>query len=469
MSLIGQTFLGQHFIQDTKPNWIKINGIVMGESPQFGYNTYQSDDIGQLLDTLYLDTNVVCVLYNWNTHFAYAKSGFQITNNKDSSINTEYTTFIITSRIPKPPSPKPPPNPSPKPPPNPSPKPPPNPSPKPSMYIQWNGKNFVYNNKIFVPCGFNAYWMGYTENYDYPTKLQIIEMFDIAKRMSATTIRSHTLGISSGSQNSLRPFDNTLNNNAWDSIDYAFSIAKQYNIKLIVPLTDAYSWYNGNYGDFCKTRGIQKDDFWTNIQARNDFKDFLNKYLDHLNKYTGEKIKNSSTIAFLELGNELGNIRNDATSTSIPTFEWLTDITNYIKSIDSNHLILGPSDECLGSQTSNDFKVKNIDCYSSHFYGEDYNRIQYGAQSSQQVNKGYIIGEYSSSFGQDWFTNIEKVSNLQGTFFWSMYPHENGLNGGNTIDHNDGFTLHYPEDKSQLLLISNHLRRIQKLPIVYDL
>jgi hypothetical protein len=147
----------------------------------------------------------------------------------------------------------------------------------------------------------------------------------------------------------------------------------------------------------------------------------------------------------------------------------LTDITNYIKSIDSNHLILGPSDECLGSQTSNDFKVKNIDCYSSHFYGEDYNRIQYGAQSSQQVNKGYIIGEYSSSFGQDWFTNIEKVSNLQGTFFWSMYPHENGLNGGNTIDHNDGFTLHYPEDKSQLLLISNHLRRIQKLPIVYDL
>jgi mannan endo-1,4-beta-mannosidase len=489
MSFIGKSLRGSPFLQDPKPEWIKINSVVMGESPEFGYKTFWSKDIGNLLDSLVPDDNITCVLYNWNTGYAYTKTNFDLNNMNDSKYNSDYTTFIklsdctiskLSQYQPQPqttqeqssqttqeqssqttqeqssqPMQE-----------------------QPSKitqeqqsdeFIRWDGSNFVYNNDIFVPVGPNVYWLGYTEFYDYPSRNQVVEMFEVAKKMGSTVIRSHTLGISSGSAKSLRPSNNILNEDAWDAIDFAFYTASTYNIKLICPLTDAYTWYNGNYGDFCKTRFVDKKDFWTNIDVRNDFKDFIYKWLNHYNKYTGKYIKDDSTLAMIELGNELGNIRPDHGSINVPTKEWLIDITNYIKSIDSKHLILGPSDECLGSSESDDFNVKNIDVYSGHFYSKDFNRIDFGANSAKNVNKPYIIGEYSPHFDDEWFTEIEKRQNVKGSIFWNLYPHENGLAGGNKIEHLDGQTVWYPEDKSKLLKISNHFRRMRGLPIVQNI
>lgn len=335
-----------------------------------------------------------------------------------------------------------------------------------ASFIKWNGRNFMNNNTKFMAVGPNVYWLGYTEEYDYPKRSQVVEMFNVASRMKSTVIRSHTLGISSGSVKSLRPWDNKLNEKAWGAIDYAFYVASRYKIKLVCPLTDAYTWYNGNYGDFSKARGVAKKDFWTNIQVRNDFKNYIFQWLNHRNKYTGLRIKDDPTLAFIELGNELGNIRTEHNSINGPTREWLEDITNYIKSIDKNHLILGPSDESLGSRESDDFNVKNIDVYSGHFYSKDFNRVDFGADNSKRVNKPYIIGEYSPHFDDEWFKEIEKRQNVKGSIFWNLYPHQNGVRGGSKVEHNDGQTVWYPEDRSKLLRISNHFRRLRGLPVV---
>jgi hypothetical protein len=487
MSFIGKTLKGSPFIQDPKPEWIKINNVVMGELPEFGYKTFWSRDIGNLLDSIFPDNNISCVLYNWNTGYAYTKTSFDLNNINDSNYNPDYTTFIKLSDCNKaklsqlsseqiintnPTT---------------------NANPVISAsttvsvnpttstitnisansinddFVRWNGTNFLYNDNIFIPVGPNVYWLGYTEFYDYPSRNQVIEMFEVAKKMGSTVIRSHTLGISSGSAKSLRPSSNILNEDAWDAIDFAFYTAKSYDIKLICPLTDAYTWYNGNYGDFCKTRGVDKKDFWTNMDVRDDFKDFIYKWLNHYNKYSGKYIKDDSTLAMIELGNELGNIRPGHGSINVPTKEWLTDITNYIKSIDSKHLILGPSDECLGSSESDDFNVQNIDVYSGHFYGKDYSRLDFGSNSAKMIGKPYIIGEYSAHFDNDWFYELENRPNIKGSIFWNLYPHENGLSGGERIMHNDGETLWYPEDRIQLLKISNHFRRMQDVPEIFQL
>lgn len=449
MSLIGKSVLGSPFLQDPKAEWLKLNGVVLGESKKFSYQTTRSRDIGSLLDRLIKDSSIVCVLYNWKTGFAYTKTGFDLNDKNDYHRNEDFTTFIVKERIPQSSLPT-----------------PPTPPISVSKFVKWGNKTFVVEGKTFHPVGPNVYWLGYTENNDYPKQSQVIEMFEIAKMMKSTVIRSHTLGISSGNSNALRPYNNTLNENAWDSIDFAFHTAKQYDIKLICPLTDAYSWANGNYGDFCKTRGVAKHDFWTNRDVRKDFKDFIYKWLNHTNKYDNVMIKDNPTLAFIELGNEF-NIRPDADSTTFPPEDWLRDITEYIKSIDSNHLVMDGTDEELGK--SNNFNITTIDCFTGHFYGQDITRLKYGASSAMKAGKPYIVGEYSGHFGDDWYNVIETTPNVVGSVFWNLYPHQNGSSGGGKVDHQDGETLWYPEDRDHLLRISNHFRRLQGLPVVNDL
>lgn len=456
MSLIGVNLLGNTFVQDPNQKWIKINNVAIGESHIYGYKTI-INDIGAILNNV--DSNTTCVIYNWSNNTGYLKTGFNLNDKADYQIANGYTSFILKSKITAT-------NSIPVTNPIPSPVPKPKPMPVPSNFVTWDTNKFILNGNKFVPIGFNAYWMGLTENYDYPTNIQVDEIFNIAIKMSATTIRSHTVGGSSGSQNSLRPCSNDLNINAWKAIDYVFYKANQTGIKLICPLTDTYMWYNGNYGDYCNP----KESFWRDPNARINFKNYIYKWLNHTNSYTGVAIKNDPALLFIELGNELGNIRPDSGSTTVPTKEWLADISSYIKTIDKSHLLMPGTDECLGSNTSNDFSINTLDVFSSHFYGEDYARIKYDSSNSKNIKKPYIIGEYSSQFQQDWFNAIENIPNVLGSFAWSIYCHDNGLPTGNRVLHNDGFTFWYDNQDSQntrqLLLITNHIKRMRNLPII---
>ena len=317
---------------------------------------------------------------------------------------------------------------------------------------------FLLSGQKFVPVGFNAYWLGFTEEYKYPTHSQIEEMFIVAKRLGATVIRSHTLGFSGGSPNSLRPNDNRLNPAAWEPIDYSFSMAQKYNIKLIVPLIDAYDYYHGSYGEFCKTRGVPKDSFWTNMDVRGDFKEYINIWLGHQNMYTGRRIRDDPSLFLIELGNELGNIRPGVGSNTVPTREWIQDISQYIQNNAPNHLVLHGVDESLGQ--NDDFNINSIDVFSGHFYSKDYNRIDFGASGARSVNKPYIIGEYDSNFSEDWYREIESRGDVHGTLFWSMYPHTGGFGSGSPVPHNDGYTLHYPES-DQLDRIEQHFTNMK--------
>ena len=70
---------------------------------------------------------------------------------------------------------------------------------------------------------------------------------------------------------------------------------------------------------------------------------------------------------------------------------------------------------------------------------------------------------------KNWFIDIESNSHVKGTIFWNMHPHELGYRRGQPIQHKDGYTLHYPENRTQLLIISNHFRRMRGLPEVTEL
>jgi mannan endo-1,4-beta-mannosidase len=474
MSLIGVNLLNNFFVQDPNPNWIKIDGVAIGESNKYGYTSINSNgDIGGLLNKLSQDPNVCCVVYNWSNYIGYVKTGFNLNVSSDYKLANGYTTFVLKSKIPSYyPTPNPTPNPTPTPTPNPTPIPTPIPNPTPNpnqQFITWNksNSNFQLNGKKFVPVGVNCFGLGLCQEYmNYMSHQQISEIFNSVKKLNGTTIRSHTLGFSASSENSL--LDNNLNfrEAAWDPIDFSLTEAKRTGLKVIPILCDPYEYYHGSYRAFC-TNGIPKEQFFTHPIPRNNFKKFISGWLNHTNKYTGIVNKNCSDIFALELGNELGEQRPDSGSTAIPTKEWLTDISNFIKSIAPNILILCPTDESLGQ--SDEFNIQNLDLYSQHFYWNDFNRMNLNYNNAKNVNKPYIIGEYSSQFGQDWFNYIEQL-NIHGSFVWSLMPHESN---GKRVPHDDSFTFWYdnqtPENTKQLLLLTNHFRRLQNLPTISQL
>ena len=528
MEIIGRVFRNHVFLQSNySDNWVFINNIAIGESSLYSYYTLKNemDNMTEFLSYLENDKNVSNIVYDWSSNMSYIKKGFNLMNKKDTQFRFGWTSFILKhklgdfyniyykedkkqcnteetstnnietqietpietqietpietsietpietsietsietqietqietpietpslttteilepSEIPQ------------------------------TSFVTYNNEmnKFQIDGNVFVPVGFNAYWLGYTEMYDYPTELQIDEIFDLAVLMKATVIRSHTLGFSSGSANSLRPFDNNLNSNAWGSIDYAFYKARETGIKLICPLTDAYAYYHGNYGDYSKTRGVSKDEFWTDQNVREDFKQYIYEWLTHVNRYTNEEIRESKELFVIELGNELGNYRPDATSTSIPPEEWIRDISSFIKMLDDKHFVLSGTDESLGSEISNDFSIDSLDMFSAHFYWDDYTRIDFGANNAYEKGKPYIIGEVSPWLDETFITNILGRDKVNGMIFWNVYPHKNGV-GSEKVEHNDGYTLYYPENKQELLKWSNYFRRAQDLEEINDI
>ena len=444
-SLVGISLLGQTFVQDPNPLFVKINGVAIGESSQFGYNTLTNMNITSLLFQAIQDSNVVCIVYNWTSGVGYLKSGFNLSVSSDSKLAPGYTTFVLNSKVSHFYKPIP---------------------PVVSSFVKWNASKsqFEINGNKFVPVGFNAFYLGLLQetNY-YPNHKQIEEAFIAANKLSATVIRSHTLGISCGSPVSLLPNGNgngSLNNTAWDSIDYAFYCAKKYNVKLICPLLDVYNYYNGSYQVFTDTYNISKNSFFTDFRAINDFKSYIHNWLNHKNAYTNILIKNSPELAFIETGNEF-NIRPAATSYIYPPQSWIQDITTYIKSQTLNILVLDGSDEGLGGSVSNDFNITTVDCFTNHFYWEDYTRLNSTIAKCKNLGKPMIIGEYSSQFGQDFFNAIENAG-INGSAFWSLYP--------STVSHNDGYTLSWVStNEAQLVLLSNHMRRMQNLPQITSL
>lgn len=438
-------------------NWITINNCVLGNSQKFGYQSGTTNNIMTSLPIFLQDKNVVVVLHNKFNGACYLKTGYDITSQGDYSINNEYTAYIVKSRLIG------------------------NGSsngtgketistpivtPVPSVssgFVTISNGKFMLNGNKFVPVGVNCFGLGLCQEYmNYFSHKQITEIFDSVKKLSGNCIRSHTLGFSASSENSLLDYNLNFREKAWDPIDFSLSEARRTGVKVIPIFSDPYEYYHGSYSAFC-TNGVPKDQFFTHPIPRANFKKFITDWLNHTNKYTGIINKDCPDICFVELGNELGQDRKSAGSIAIPTKDWLVDISKHIKSITSI-LTLCPTDETLGQ--SDEFNIQSLDVYSHHFYWNDFNRMSYGYNSSKNVNKPYIIGEYSSQFDQSWFDHIERLG-VDGSFSWSLYPHETD---GKRLVHGDGFDFYFdnytPENTRQLLLMSNHFRRMTSLPTI---
>ncbi|KAJ3408447.1 hypothetical protein HDV05_004979 [Chytridiales sp. JEL 0842] len=154
-----------------------------------------------------------------------------------------------------------------------------------------------------------------------------------------------------------------INEELFVAMDSAISLAAEFGVRLIIPFIDRWQWWGG-FIEFAGMFGLQQPDaFFTNSTVKEAFLEVVGYILRRTNTITGIPYKDDPTILFWETGNELTLVNNPAS----PPSNWTIDVARFIKSIDSNHLVLDGSYGIYG-WTNEVLNEPTIDAYSNHYF-----------------------------------------------------------------------------------------------------
>ncbi|KAF7291904.1 Mannan endo-1,4-beta-mannosidase F [Mycena indigotica] len=358
-------------------------------------------------------------------------------------------------------------------------------------FVKTSGTRFTLNGSKFTVVGSNAYWPGLL---GYSTA-DINKAFTDIANSGATTVRTWGFNEATSPNGVYFHLWNgataTVNTgaNGLQVLDTVIASAKAHGIRLIIALTNNWSDFGGmdTYTAQILGSGQPHDAFYTNSAVivrilvtllalpelpQSSFKTYVQAIVS--------RYVNEPTIMAWELANEprCGGSNTQASSSCTPTTitTWASNISAYIKSIDSNHLVaLG--DEGFFNQPNNsdwnyrgtmgvDFaanmKISTLDFGTFHLYPIPWGESNYGPWGQQWIidhatvmnstNKPVIIEEFgvtSSSTRNatyaSWYSTILS-SGLTGDLLWQA-----GSQLTNSASPDDGYAI-YPTDPVYALL-----------------
>ncbi|KAB5590762.1 mannan endo-1,4-beta-mannosidase A [Ceratobasidium theobromae] len=357
-----------------------------------------------------------------------------------------------------------------------------------TSFVKTSGQEFTLDGQRFTVVGSNAYWMA-----QLSTTADMTTAFNDLKNAGFTTLRTwgfNEVTSPSGTYYNLWSGSTpTLNtgSNGLGKFDTVVAQAKAAGIRLIVALTNNWSDYGGMDVYVKQLLGSNNHDlFYTDATVKAAFKNYVKGFV--------ERYKNEPTIMAWELANEPRCKGSTGTSTGTCTTQtittWATELSAYIKSIDSNHLVaLGdegfynqPSAATYPYQGSEgvDFdanlsawwrykgtqilniatEISSLDFGTFHSYpqswGQSDNVLNWGTQwikdhatSQKAANKPVIIEEFGTTTDQAtvytaWWDAIVS-SGLTGDLIWQA---GSTVSTGKTSD--DGYAV-YPGEAEYTL------------------
>jgi len=311
----------------------------------------------------------------------------------------------------------------------------------------------------------------------YPSNFEVENQLATAKYMGATVIRAQGLGMSVGCQLCWLPAKDTWQDEALERMDFAIATAKEQEIKVIVPLVGRpdQCYYHGCGKFFASWAGITNVQnptqlFWTDEDTWDLFQEYVDKLMNHVNRYTGIAWKDEPTILAWETGNELRTWWGDVLT------DWTDKLSRHVKlNLGAKQLIYDGTDDLLvdpiTSFPANDpagrvpvdvashLALPYVDIYNIHPYPMDTDELEQAIDQVETAGKTLIVGEYgwnrngfqngfcgpcvNASTLDDFLDLIEASPVVAGDTYWSLWGH--GDNYG-YIQHPDGFALHYPGD-----------------------
>ncbi|KAL7937633.1 carbohydrate-binding module family 1 protein [Trichoderma chlorosporum] len=283
------------------------------------------------------------------------------------------------------------------------------PVPRASSFVSISGTQFNVDGKVGYFAGTNCYWCSFLTNpADVDTTfshiassgLKVVRVWgfnDVNQQPSAGNVWFQSLS-ASGS---------TINTGAdgLQLLDYVVQSAQQHDLKLIIPFVNNWNDYGG-INAYVNAFGGNATTWFTNTAAQAQYRTYIQAVVS--------RYLNSTAIFAWELANEP---RCHGCDTSV-IVQWATSISQYVKSLDPNHLVtLG--DEGLGLSTGDgsypytygegtDFaknvQIKSLDFGTFHLYPDSWGTtypwgttwVQTHAAACLGANKPCLLEEYGA-------------------------------------------------------------------------
>jgi len=386
-----------------------------------------------------------------------------------------------------------------------------------SLFVTRSGSLLILDNKPFYAIGVNSYFLQNLAAYGDTVHLN--EIFQEAKQLGVTTIRTWGFFDNTDSNNVtvIQYLPGRFNEGGLQALDRVIAKAKEYSIRLIIPLVNNWEdyggmnqyvhWYaqmfptntntfqkaeqkiikgaEGRYYRFFISNSHTHDDFYTNTTIKQWYRDYASMLLNRVNTITNIRYKDEPAILAWELANEARS--SDRTGTIVSS--WMDEMSTFIKSIDPNHLI-SSGDEGLdvstkfysdvskyndqfwlfdgtgGSSFRKNISLSNIDIGSIHCYPESWGLTADQAirwltdhnQLANDIRKPMILGEVGKKYQQDLFFTVlfneAFAGNTAGILIW-QFVYDGRQN-------NDGFAFTYPADSTICNILQLYAERFEQ-------
>jgi hypothetical protein len=252
------------------------------------------------------------------------------------------------------------------------------------------------------------------------------------------------------------------------ALDQVLAAANRTGVRLIIPFVDNWPWMGGR-AEYARWRGKTKDEFWTDPQVIADFEQTIHFILTRTNTITGVRYSDDKSILCWETGNEVASPAS-----------WTREIARYIKSLDTNHLVMDGFNSSVLRDES--LEIPGVDIVTTHHYPGAQKSFAELIRANAQKARGkkpYLVGEFGfvgtaqmadamtaiadsgASGGMLWSLRFR---NRDGGFYWHSEP---GL-GGNLYKafHWPGSALGADYDEINLMnLVRSNAFAIRGLPV----
>ncbi|MGA2181046.1 MAG: cellulase family glycosylhydrolase [Verrucomicrobiota bacterium] len=280
---------------------------------------------------------------------------------------------------------------------------------KPYRFISFNLPNLqmIEDNMPFTE----------TNPWRLPDEFEIRDGLMTVRQMGGTVVRTYVLSVVRTNDPPGTPRHvlgpGQFNEEAFRELDLVLQVANEQGVRLIIPLVDNWKWQGGR-AEYAAFRDKSKNDFWTDLQLIADFKETIRFVLMRTNTLTGVRYCDDKAILCWETGNEL-----------FSPVSWTREIAAYIKSLDTNHLVM---DGLAAARLKPELlALPEVDIVTTHHYpnprsGSSFAELIRENWAVAKGKKPYVVGEFGFVSTAEMENTMKAImdTGMSGGLLWSL-------------------------------------------------